>query len=201
MTLNIWIAKLIDFQNSHESSSNDASDDDGDFIAMWAKNRIPVFYIKGLSKQKSIQFFRCSVTVRNRGEMKVFISILLVAFAQQSFAQRSILNVVHRQNDVTRFLCVGSPFSLRHALTTGTCVDGPGVADHLLLQLRTVTISNVNGVEEQVRDCEWWQMIFESEFITELYWLQSQSHAFSHIQLSTRTIWELITSQLSMWVN
>lgn len=85
--------------------------------------------------------------------MKVSIFILLVALAQQIFAQRSIVNIVHRQNDVTTFRCVGSPFTVRHALTTGTCVDGPGIADHLLLQLRSVTVSDATGVEEVTREC------------------------------------------------
>lgn len=89
--------------------------------------------------------------------MKVLITVLLVAIAQQCFAQqdtRFIVNIVHRQNDVSSLRCVASAFTARHVLTTATCIDGPGIAEHLVVQLRTFSVSAATGISEQVRDCK-----------------------------------------------
>lgn len=62
--------------------------------------------------------------------MKLFWSILIVAFVQQSFAQdpRFMLSVMQNATNVMSFRCIATAFTTRHALTTATCAEIPGIS-------------------------------------------------------------------------
>lgn len=81
---------------------------------LWNSMRKKLFSIKSevLPHQFAVKF--------GRGNMKVVLSILLVAIAQQAFAQdpRFILNVVQTEpDDTATFRCLATAITSRHALS------------------------------------------------------------------------------------